>query len=135
MIALDTNVLVRFLVNDDLQQAMAARALLARLTPERPGLVCREVAVEMVWVLERAYGFSRDRIAAALEELVSADALFFEAGDDIIRAAYGYRGGGTGFADRMIAAAARRSGAEALYTFDRRLAALQDVVALEQVSG
>ena len=135
MIALDTNVLVRFLVNDDLQQAKAARALLARLTPERPGFVCREVAVETVWVLERAYGFSRDRIAAALEELVSADALFFEAGGDIIRAAYGYRGGGAGFSDRMIAAAARRSGADALYTFDRRLATLPDVVALEQASG
>lgn len=134
MIALDTNILLRFLVNDDREQAEAARALLGQLTPERPGFVCREVAVEVVWVLERTYGFSRDRIATALEELVSADALLFEAGDDIIRAAYGYRRGGAGFADRMIAAAARRSGADALYTFDRRLAALQDVVALEQAS-
>ena len=135
MIALDTNILLRFLIDDDREQAKAARALLERLTPEQPGFVCREVVVEVVWVLERSYGFSRDRIATALEELVSADALLFEAGDDIIRAAYGYRGGGAGFADRMIAAAAQRSGAEALYTFDRRLAVLQDVVALEQVSG
>ena len=135
MIALDTNVLVRFLVNDDRAQAEAARALLGRLTPERPGFVCREVAVEVVWVLERAYGLSRDRITTALEELVSADSLLFEAGDDVIRAAYGYRGGGAGFADRMIAAAARRSGAVALYTFDRRLAALQDAVALKTAPG
>lgn len=135
MIALDTNILLRFLIDDDREQVEAARSLLEQLTPERPGFVCREVILEMVWVLERSYGFSRDRIATALEQLVSGDALLFEAGDDVIRAAYGYRRGGAGFADRMIAAAARRSGADALYTFDRRLAALQDVVALETASG
>lgn len=135
MIALDTNILLRFLIDDDREQAEAARALLEQLTPEQPGFICREVTLEAVWVLERSYGFSRDRIATALEELVSSDTLLFEAGDDIIRAAYGYRVGGAGFADRMIVAAARRSGAEALYTFDRRLAALRDVVTLEQASG
>jgi len=61
MIALDTNVLVRYLVRDDAEQAEAARALLESLTTDRPGYVCREVAVELVWVLERAYGFSRKR--------------------------------------------------------------------------
>ena len=135
MIALDTNILLRFLIDDDREQVEAARSLLEQLTPERPGFVCREVTVEVVWVLERSYGFSRDRIATALEQLVSGDALLIEAGDDVIRAAYGYRRGGAGFADRMIAAAARRSGADALYTFDRRLAALQDVIALETASG
>ena len=135
MIALDTNILLRFLIDDDREQVEAARSLLEQLTPERPGFVCREVTLEVVWVLERSYGFSRDRIATALEQLVSGDALLFEAGDDVIRAAYGYRRGGAGFADRMIAAAARRSGADALYTFDRRLAALQDVIALETASG
>ena len=135
MIALDTNILLRFLIDDDREQVEAARSLLEQLTPERPGFVCREVILEVVWVLERSYGFSRDRIATALEQLVSGDALLFEAGDDVIRAAYGYRRGGAGFADRMIAAAARRSGADALYTFDRRLAALQDVIALETASG
>ena len=135
MIALDTNILLRFLIDDDREQVEAARSLLEQLTPERPGFVCREVTLEVVWVLERSYGFSRDRIATALEQLVSGDALLFEAGDDVIRAAYGYRRGGAGFADQMIAAAARRSGADALYTFDRRLAALQDVIALETASG
>ena len=63
MIALDTNVLVRYLVRDELRQAEAARGLLESLTSERPGYACREVVVELVWVLERAYGFPRDRIA------------------------------------------------------------------------
>ncbi|MDE2906398.1 MAG: PIN domain-containing protein, partial [Acidobacteriota bacterium] len=53
MIALDTNVLVRYLVDDDPEQAETARALLASVTPTRPGFVCREVMVELVWVLRR----------------------------------------------------------------------------------
>ncbi len=57
MIALDTNVLVRYQVCDDRPQAEAAQALLDSLTVECPGYLCREVTVELVWVLERAYGF------------------------------------------------------------------------------
>ena len=91
MIALDTNVLVRYLVTDDAAQAEAAQALLAGLTAERPGFVCREVAVELVRVLERAYRFSRERIAAVLEELVATEELEIEAADDVARAAFGYR--------------------------------------------
>ena len=132
MIALDTNVLVRFLVNDEPRQSAAARALLAELTADRPGFVCREVAVELSWVLDRAYGFSRDRIATVLEELVGTEALQFEAADDVIRSAEGYRRGGAGFSDQMIVAAARRSGADALYTFDRQAAQLRGAALLPE---
>ena len=135
MIALDTNVLVRYLVADDPRQAQAARALLAELTSERPGFVCRETAVELSWVLDRAYGFSRDRIATILEELVTSEELRFEAADDVIRAANGYRRGGAGFSDRMIAAAARRYDTDALYTFDRRMAQLPGAALLADAAS
>ena len=128
MIALDTNVLVRYLVADDAEQAEAAQALLAGLTTERPGFVCREVAVELVWVLELAYRFSREQIAAVLEELVATEELEIEAADDVARAAFGYRRGGPGFSDLMIAAAANRRGAAPLYTFDRRAAQMEGAV-------
>ena len=130
MIALDTNVLVRYLVNDDVRQAEAARELLAKLTPERPGFVCREVSVELAWVLDRAYGFSRHRIATVFEELVATEELRVETADDVIRAADAYRRGGAEFSDQMIAAAARRSGADVLYTFDRRAAQLHGAALL-----
>ena len=72
MIGLDTNVLVRFLVRDDEQQAEEARALLESLTADdRPGFVCREVIIELVRVLERAYGFSPGKVAKILVELVA----------------------------------------------------------------
>ena len=125
MIALDTNVLVRFLVCDDRQQAEAARALLESLAAERPGFVCREVTVELVWVLERAYGFDRHQVANILEELVSTEGLVFEAQDDVARAALRYRNASAGFSDLMISGAARRSGAHPLYTFDKKAARLE----------
>lgn len=124
MIGLDTNVLVRYLVNDEPEQAEAARALLATLSADRPAFVCREVAVELCWILERTYRYSRDRIATILEELVATEELHIEEAEDVVRAANGYRRGGAGFSDRMIAAAARRSGADMLYTFDRQAARL-----------
>ena len=135
MIALDTNVLVRYLVDDDARQAEAARAALAELTSEQPGLVCREVAVELAWVLDRAYGFSRNRIATVFEELVATEELHFEAADDVIRAADGYRRGGAGLSDQMISAAARRSGADTLYTFDRQAARLRGAVLLGEAKS
>ncbi len=127
MIALDTNVLVRYLVRDDTVQAEAARSLLESLTVDRPGYVCREVVVELIWVLERAYGHSRDRIAAVLEELVATEEIVVEADGDVARAAFRYRAGGAGFSDLMILAAAERSGAHPLYTFDRKAARLAGV--------
>lgn len=122
MIGLDTNVLVRYLVRDDEQQAEAARELLESLTSERPGFVCREVIVELVWVLERAYGYSPVRISKVLLELAATEGLVMEAAGDVARAAVRYRVSGGGFSDLMILAAAERSGAHPLYTFDKEAA-------------
>ncbi len=88
-------------------------------------IVCREVVVELVWVLERAYGVSRDRIAATLQELVATLNLVIEAADDVARAAFRYRAGGPDFSDLMILAAAERSGARPLYTFERKAARME----------
>ena len=121
MIAIDTNVLIRFLVRDQAEQAAAARTLLQGLTPEQPGFICREVATEVAWVLERSYGFPREQIAETLQDLLASNDLEFEAADDVAHAAFRYAQGGPGFSDLMILAAATRAGAAPLYTFDRRL--------------
>ena len=125
MTAVDTNVLVRYLVRDDAAQAEAARVLLEGLTRQHPGFVCREVAIEVVWVLERAYRFERAEIADVLLELVATDCLMFESVDDVIRSVLRYRRGGPGFSDLMILAAAERAEALPLHTFDRRLARME----------
>lgn len=127
MIALDTNVLVRFLVQDDPDQAHIVNALFEQLTDADPGFVSREVLVELVWVLERAYGYARPDIATALDGLLSAIELVIEAADDVGQAVERYRNEGFGFADLMIASAAKRVGARELVTFDRKAARLPDV--------
>ena len=133
MAALDTNVLVRYLVRDDEQQADAARALLESLTIEQPGFVCREVVIELVWVLERAYQCSREQIATILEQLATTESLLVEAGNDVIRSASRFRAGSAGFSDLMILSAAERAQAHCLYTFDRKAARLAGVKLLDAV--
>lgn len=127
MIAIDTNVLVRLLTHDEPEQAATASELIRSLTPAAPGFLSREVMVELVWVLERAYRFTKAEISTALEGLLTASEIEVEAADDVGRAVFLYRDDGFGFADLMIAAAARRAGATTLVTFDRKAARLPGV--------
>ena len=131
MIALDTNVIVRYLVGDNAEHAEAARALLDGLTPANPGFICREVVIEVAWVLERSYRFTRSRVADALMDLTASDSLVVENSDDVAAAAHRYRQEGAGFSDLMILSAAERVGAIPLHTFDRRLARINGAVLVE----
>lgn len=127
MIALDTNVLVRFLVQDDPLQAQLATDIVEQLTDDAPGFLSREILIELVWVLERAYRFGRAEIAIAIGDLLSATELEIEGADEFGPALELYRNEGFGFADLMIAAAARRVGAVELVTFDKKAARLKGV--------
>ncbi len=130
MIAVDANVLVRYVARDDAEQTAAAQALLDGLSAEEPGFICREVAMETAWVLERSYKFTRAQVAEALLELTDKNSLTVEAEDDVIRAAHAYLDGRADFADLMILAAAKRVGAGPLYTFDRKLARIEGAALL-----
>jgi predicted nucleic-acid-binding protein len=127
MIALDTNVLVRFLTQDDPDQGRIASDLIGGLTEQSPGFVSREVLVELVWVLEGRYRYQRSEIARVLEGFLSAAELDIEAGDSVGAILQLYEGKGFGFSDLMIRQAARRAGAAALKTFDRKAARLDGV--------
>ena len=121
MIALDTNVLVRFLTRDDPEQWAAADALMAGLSAAAPGFICREVMVELVWVLERAYDLPREDIARAVGGFLEAPEVRVEAAERVGLALARYARGGPGFSDQMILLAARAEGG-ALATFDAKLA-------------
>jgi len=124
VIALDTNVLVRILTQDDPIQAAQAATLVDRLGPRNPAFLSREVLVELVWVLERGYRLSREDIADTLEHLLAAEGFVLETTDDLANVIHRYRHDGYGFADLMILAAAKRAGITELYTFDRKAAGL-----------
>ena len=131
MISLDTNVLIRYLVRDNADEADEALRLLDTLTSDNSGLICREVAIEMVWVLHRTYRLPRDQIASIVEELARSAEITVEDREDVIVAADGFRRGLADFADLMILAAARRNGASPVFTFDRRFSRLDGVRLVE----
>jgi predicted nucleic-acid-binding protein len=134
VIGIDTNVLVRFLVQDDAEQGAAAAALIDGLTEAEPGFVSREVMVELVWVLERAYRLSRSDICMALDGLLEAQDLVIEAADRVALASDRYRKGGAGFADQMVALAGLGAGARETVTFDRKAAGLPGMRLLATVA-
>ena len=127
MIAIDTNVIVRFLVQDEPEQAGVAGAVIDALSETVPGFISREVLIELVWVLERAYRLSKPDIAGAIDGLLASAELVIEGAEEVGSALELYRNDGFGFADLMIAAAARRAGASELVTFDRKAARLPGV--------
>lgn len=127
MIALDTNVLVRFLVKDDPDQARRAEVWIARLTEDEPGFVGREVLLELVWVLSKAYQYSRGEITAALEGLLAAVELEVEDAGALGAILHLYGAEGHDFADVMIRQIGLARGASAMVTFDARAARLEGV--------
>lgn len=134
MTGLDTNVLVRFLMRDDAGQTAAADAVMAGLTEQTPGFVCREVLVELVWVLDRAYHLTRADVAEAVEGMLDARELVIEASERAAIAVDRYRKGGAGFADQMIALAGQGAGCRETVSFDRKAAGLPGMRLLGAVS-
>jgi predicted nucleic-acid-binding protein len=122
MIGIDTNVLIRFLVNDDPEQGHIARDLFARLTPDNPGFLPREALLESVSVLERAYRFDRATICRTIEGLLESREIVIEAADEVGLALSRYARGGAGFADQLIIAISQKAGCSTVYTFDRMAA-------------
>jgi predicted nucleic-acid-binding protein len=122
VIGVDTNILVRFLVQDDPRQSEAARSLFARCSVREPAFIGREALIETVWVLESAYGLPPSRVAPVILGLLEAEEIVVEAAEDAVVAVEAYGAGLADFADHMIVRAARRTGCSTLYTFDRKAA-------------
>ena len=120
MIGLDTNVLVRYLTQDDPSQAAKA----SRVIDAAEGgelFVSSVVVCELVWVLEDSYDQKRDQIAQVLERLLLTGQLAFESKDLLWQVLADYRQGKGDLADYMIGRLAQRAGASETLTFDRAL--------------
>ena len=122
MIALDTNVLVRYLVQDDARQSAAAAALVNRVIAAGDTLFVSDVVVcETVWVLSGSYDMGRQEIARVLRSLFRARHLTFRAADQLIRALEAFDAGKGDYADYLIREHARAMECEQVVTFDRAL--------------
>ena len=121
MIGLDTNILVRYLAQDDPVQSPKATYLIEQqLNEANPGYVSVIAMVETVWVLDRAYKLTDQEIAAAIERMLQTDVLVVESEQDVFTAMIALKEGAGGFADALIAALGSRSGCSCTLTFDRR---------------
>ncbi len=129
MIALDTNVLVRFLVEDDAAQCARAAAVVEEaVAADRKIFLSDLVLAETAWVLSRAYKFPQPQILETLDILLSTRNVAVESPDRARRALRLAGQSGVGFADALIVVRSRELGCGTLYTFDRKLAGLDGVL-------
>lgn len=123
MKALDTNVLVRFLVKDDIQQANTVYGLFKQAEEEKGSFyVPLVVVLEMIWVLESVYRISRPDILDAMNALVLMPILDFEAQSAILSMVSSARDTKTDLPDLLIGQAAKAAGCEHVLTFDNQAA-------------
>lgn len=108
-------------------QAARVRALFATLSADAPALICREVILELVWVLGYSYNYTRGEIVGALEGMLAAVELELEDADVVGAVLQEYESNAADFADLMIVSASRKNGAFPLMTFDAKAARLNGV--------
>ena len=121
MIALDTNALIRVLVEDDQDQAKSVQMLI-RFAEQKSIqiLILSEVLIETVWVLESVYHSSRDEISEFLDTIIHTPTFTFSEYEAIRKAVHHYRKEGD-FADLVIVNQAIEKQAKKLFSFDKKL--------------
>ena len=123
MIGLDTNVLLRYLVQDDPMQSPKATAVIERhATEEDPGFVSLVSVLEIVWVLGSLYKRSRAEIADHIEMILAADTLEVQNEQEVFQALVALRNGSGTFEDALIGALGAWRGCSSTLTFDQNAA-------------
>ena len=131
MLGIDTNVLVRFLVQDDEAQFEKARRLIRReVAAGRRVLVNQLVLMETEWVLRSRYSISKNQILEAISGLLDATDVQFEDEPVIEEAIFAWKEGAADFADCLIGARNRRLGCQATVTFDAKASRLPSFTAV-----
>jgi predicted nucleic-acid-binding protein len=126
MAALDTNILVRFLVNDDATQLAAAKRLIRNaVTSGETLFVPITVALELEWVLRSNFQFDKAEVIQTLSSLLSTSELVFESESALEMALSRYGCSTADFSDCVHIALASQAGHAPLWTFDKAAAKLE----------
>ena len=118
MIGLDTNVLVRYVMQDDSEQSQKASRLIESLTSEAPGFVPLVALIELVWVLTSCYDLTREQVAQALDALLRAKEIVLERAEQVSQALRTFGATAADFADCLIERTSAAAGCEKTMTFD-----------------
>lgn len=119
MIGLDTNVIVRYITQDDPDQSRRATRLIERLDERNPGYISLVVLCELHWVLRRAYKVTRDDTASVIRRLLSAKELVLQEAD-AVRRALDRLTADSDFADVLISELGMLAGCDHTATLDKR---------------
>lgn len=119
MIGVDTNVLVRYLAQDDARQSAAATRLFQSLSAAAPAFVSHIVLAETVWVLQSCYAADAQRIDQIVETLLRTEAVQVERADVVWRALRRFRQAQGDFPDALVTELALAAGCKQVYSFDR----------------
>lgn len=123
MIGLDTNVLVRYLAQDDVAQSARATAVIeGECSTDRPGYVGLVVLAEVVWVSESLYAASRDEVAHLVRQLLGTKQLVVQTAEVAWQALRLFEASRADFADCLIHCGAAVAGCERVVTFDKQAA-------------
>lgn len=121
MIGLDTNVVIRYLMQDEPQQSVRATAFIEQhLSTESPGYISLIVLVEIAWVLRSCYGIDREKMSRTFRALLETRQLWIERADLVVRALRRYSDNAADFSDALIVELARDQGCSETVSFDRK---------------
>ena len=121
MKGIDTNILVRFLVGDDADQAQVVYNLFKKIELNKTELfVSLLVVLELIWVLESVYQIEKNHIIDSLADLILMPILKFENIETIQKFIISARNGRYDLSDLLIAHASESYGCEAVFTFDKK---------------
>jgi predicted nucleic-acid-binding protein len=121
VIGIDTNVLVRFLVDDQPGQNQVARQFLSERTADSPAYVSAIVLAETVWVLNKRLKYPMPVIVEVLQSLLAADGLVIECTEEL-DVLFSQSGPYGDLPDYLIVWAAQRAGCRRIVTFDKAAA-------------
>jgi predicted nucleic-acid-binding protein len=125
LIGLDTNVVIRYLVQDDKKQSAAATRFIEKsLTTDVPGYINHITLCEIVWVLQRCYGVTKQQLRDIIEGLLTTKQLIVENVEVAWKALRAYDANSADFCDALIGQANIHSGCEHTVTFDKKAASL-----------
>jgi len=131
VIGLDTNVLVRVLVDDGSPDVNKARNFVAAQAAEgRDFLVDAVVLIETVWVLETVFGYDRTDIGAAIDAILGNAAYVVDGRETVAAALAQFRNGKADFSDCLIVARNAAAGSAGTASLDKAMRPLPGVIAL-----
>ena len=119
MIGLDTNVLARYIMQDDARQSPMATRLVESLSAQAPGFVPLVVVVELAWVLSSAYDLDRAQLVKAFDALLRTKEIVVDRAETVWKALRVFQSANADFADCLIERSASVAGCDQTMTFDR----------------